>query len=790
MGNTDSKQALKQGIFRLSSSDPIAANDPYWRGFYDFPVSADDIFSLFTITDIRRARDASLKNVETLLLSLTTRLFLLKQHRNFPNSDVAPEKHALNCIRVLTRILPFIYEDEKLEVWEDAIFWEKRRRRKTDSQSEVLFQDPTQEKNEETEVEDYEDIRPLGEELIDTLIDLLFFVGFTVPTTDRSRNKVTYAIWQPGIGCTTAMNASKEMESNRTEVMRLLLTLTSKSLYQPPHVLPTKGVRALTYLAACPDKQIVLSLLCSQLNTVLNYNAASWRVPYDHVVYKDPKQLLVTYSLEILLTIIVYPLPENSKGIVPKNYFRHFLGRLHRLQDFEFIADGIARALNQPLQVTASYLPGSQKPLSWAPEMIMLFWETLQCNKRFRSFIIDGKRHEYMILMLFYAFEYRFDAAKQGVVRMCAFVLQTLSTEVNFAKLLNEELEGQDSLPPIIRVPDFQDSYADFLIILMDCPDNRVLTQGIFKYRKKFEALRTFTLESGQEEIERLEQRKKEAAALSQPTSPTRHSRNSSVDSLRSPPAARSPALSDVPENGAFAIGDDEDSDNETHTTPPTPPQSSPSPHTSRTTSISSTGEPLPAQLRGMSEKARGKMPAGQPSFSRQNSSTSISSYQLNPTTPTTPGIFAPTPSWIDTWLPTLPLHTILTLLSYPSPPKELPSTIDQIPPRTHFFEWTPLSLGWYESLLWGFIFQAEMVVQNGTVGVWNGSGIRLFKVQQEAARGPSLMKPMGAVDAVGTRLVSGIGNLRLRGGGAGGGSVTGNAEEDRRHSRSGTRDV
>lgn len=33
-------------------------------------------------------------------------------------------------------------------------------------------------------------------------------------------------------------------------------------------VLSVKGVKAITYIASCPDKQVVLSLLCSQLNTV------------------------------------------------------------------------------------------------------------------------------------------------------------------------------------------------------------------------------------------------------------------------------------------------------------------------------------------------------------------------------------------------------------------------------------------------------------------------------------------------------------------------------------------
>ena len=130
-------------------------------------------------------------------------------------------------------------------------------------------------------------------------------------------------------------------------------------------VLPTKGVKALTYITTCPDKQVVLSMLCSQLNTVssrlsikifvltdaqtLKYNPASWRVPYDHVVYKDPKQMLVSYCLQLLLVLLLYPIPEDGNGPASKNYFRHFLGRLHRPQDFQFLVDGMMRTLNQPV---------------------------------------------------------------------------------------------------------------------------------------------------------------------------------------------------------------------------------------------------------------------------------------------------------------------------------------------------------------------------------------------------------------------------------------------------------
>lgn len=97
----------------------------------------------------------------------------------------------------------------------------------------------------------------------------------------------------------------------------------------------------------------------------------------------------------------------------------------------------------------------------------MLFWETLQCNKRFRSFILDGGRgNEFVILVLFYALEYKTDSAKQGVVRMCVFVLQTLSTEPEFGRHLNKPYTSQSSLPVHMKLLEFNGTYADFLLIV------------------------------------------------------------------------------------------------------------------------------------------------------------------------------------------------------------------------------------------------------------------------------------------------------------------------------------
>ena len=896
-----------------------------WLQFWELPESVEDVFSLFSATDIRRTRDSALGNIETLILAVTSRLNVLSSHPSFPDSELAPERDCLNCIRVLTRLLPFIYETDRLSDWEDTFFWGMRRRRTRRPQlpGEVLFDETQTDGSEQHDEEKYEDARPLAEELIDTLIDLLFYSGFTTPHLPDTRTKVNYAIWQSGIGCKASIGTSKELESNRCEVLRLLLTLASKSMYMSSSVLPVQGVKAVTYMATCQDKQVVLSVLCSLLNTTIKYNATTWRLPYDHVVWKDPKQSLVTYSLQLLLVLLLYPVPEDSQGLIPKNYYRHFLGRLHRPEDFQFLAEGMTRILSQPMQATTTYLPGSQKSVRWAPEMIMLFWEILQCNKRFRSFILESNRaHDFIVLMLFYAIEHKADPTKQGVVRMCVFVLQTMSEEPAFGKNLNEKFEAQETLPASIRQPNFKGSYADFLIIsvhtlitgskgkldavypallavvnnlapyaqhlsmvacsklvqlfnstsvpsfLLANDTNHALLQSllesisaiiehqythnpnlvytILKSRKRVEALRAFTLESGQQGLEQLGRRRKEGL-------------DSQIDSTATSSPTRSHATyksrASEEEPSTFAIGDSEESEEDESSSldPPTPSQSTHSSHqNSRTPSISSTADD---NHHGMSDRARGKMPAG-----RQNSTSTVPDYSTEKPS-LTPlrqnGLFTPTPQWLETWLPHLPLHTPLTIIKALAP--HLPQSsqrsnatasssstapISQYPPiasptaqfirdlphtATHpqiqpllsspsaikiqTFEFAPLILGWYLSLLYSLIFVAESQVNqatastlatnvvgghtgnSGPVGVWNGTGVKLFHVASEygvdranavnttagattaptagpggipttpiSRKGPSLREPRGAVDAVGRRLVDGVSGLSLAG--------------------------
>lgn len=56
--------------------------------------------------------------------------------------------------------------------------------------------------------------------------------------------------------------------------------------------------------------------------------------------------------------------------------------------------------------------------------------------------------------------------AQVGVVRMCAFILQTLSSEREFGIKLNTVFTGHSSLPALARLPAFHGTYGDYLVIV------------------------------------------------------------------------------------------------------------------------------------------------------------------------------------------------------------------------------------------------------------------------------------------------------------------------------------
>ena len=303
MGASESKLAFKEDIFRLSGEPDIPADSPWWVRFYQLPESAEDVFALWSPNDLRHLTSSDnttdlrpKKNAETLIYIAIARLEALQTRHVHadPQTPIAPE--VLNCVRILTRLLPYIYEADHLAAWETKFFWEPRKATwvwdKKYNRRGPLFDGLNPSKRLPDGTDNDEIDRPLGERLIDLLINYLFLPNFALPKKlDANGNPdlhVSYSIWQSGIGCKQSQGMTRENERNAMEVLRLLLTLSSRMMYLPSSKSDLGGkstgvwtnadcrtdmvaqidIKALTYITTQCSRQAVLSLICSLLNTV------------------------------------------------------------------------------------------------------------------------------------------------------------------------------------------------------------------------------------------------------------------------------------------------------------------------------------------------------------------------------------------------------------------------------------------------------------------------------------------------------------------------------------------
>lgn len=174
-------------------------------------------------------------------------------------------------------------------------------------------------------------------------------------------------------------------------------------------------------------------------------------------------------------------------------------------------------------------------------------------------------------------------------------------------------------------------------------PANPNFIYAILRQHKRFEALRNFTLEQGQEELDRENRFRKDRGDDSSPKV------SFSMSEMQRPLR--------VPETPStlshFEIGEDSESETEEgspESKKPTKKNSetpqSPSSVTSPTASTSDAEDVVPMQLRGMSEKARGKLPEG--AFRRQGSTASLGSHVSGIATPIAGGFgFIPSNAWV-----------------------------------------------------------------------------------------------------------------------------------------------
>ncbi|XP_028978901.2 protein HID1 [Esox lucius] len=485
MGNSDSKLNFRKAVIQLTTkTQPVeATDDAFWDQFWaDTATTVQDVFALVPAAEIRAVREESPSNLATLCYKAVEKLV---QAAESGCSSEKEKQIVLNCSRMLTRILPYIFEDQD---WR-GFFW-----------STV----PGAGRAGTDEMDDDEGARPLAESLLLAIADLLFCPDFTVHShrrgPDAAEDMQTIDsceyIWEAGVGFAQSPPLNYIHDLNRTELLRLLLTCFSEAMYLPPTSDNNILNPWVTFFCSTENRH-ALPLFTSLVNVVCAYDPVGYGIPYNHLLFSDYREQLVEQAVQILIVSLEHegggaaqrpPSPscmEDQDCVGPDNLFVNYLSRIHREEDYDFVLKGLARLLVNPLMQT--YLPNSTKKIQFHQELLVLFWKLCDFNKKFLFFVLKSSDVlDILVPILFYLNDARADQSRVGLMHIGVFILLLLSGERNFGVRLNKPY----SVHVPMDIPVFTGTHADLLIVVF----HKIITSGHQRLQPLFDCLLTIVV--------------------------------------------------------------------------------------------------------------------------------------------------------------------------------------------------------------------------------------------------------------------------------------------------------
>ncbi|XP_064126854.1 protein HID1 isoform X4 [Loxodonta africana] len=450
MGSADSKLNFRKAVIQLTTkTQPVeATDDAFWDQFWaDSATSVQDVFALVPAAEIRAVREESPSNLATLCYKAVEKLV---QGAESGCHSEKEKQIVLNCSRLLTRVLPYIFEDPD---WR-GFFW-----------STV----------------------PGAGRAGDSAEDI------------HSLDSCEY-IWEAGVGFAHSPQPNYIHDMNRTELLKLLLTCFSEAMYLPPA--PDSGsINPWVQFFCSTENRHALPLFTSLLNTVCAYDPVGYGIPYNHLLFSDYREPLVEEAAQVLIVTLDHDSATSASPTVdgtttgtamddtdppvPENLFVNYLSRIHREEDFQFILKGMARLLSNPLLQT--YLPNSTKRIQFHQELLVLFWKLCDFNKKFLFFVLKSSDVlDILVPILYFLNDARADQSRVGLMHIGVFILLLLSGERNFGVRLNKPY----SVRVPMDIPVFTGTHADLLIVVF----HKIITSGHQRLQPLFDCLLTIVV--------------------------------------------------------------------------------------------------------------------------------------------------------------------------------------------------------------------------------------------------------------------------------------------------------
>jgi len=365
MGASASREKFRESVTALIEVDVSADDADFWDELWKIPNSGEEVFELIPPSAARKLRDERFANLATLFTQATAQLCQIVETPYNIYFD-----QALNCVRVLTRVLPFLLEkgdlgdaDEQVEqlCWgtnsDDVNDDEKiglmiGTDKSSDSATgrNVNGNETSSRKNVDDEQE------PLALLVVHAAMHMLFLPQFTCDfyenkmDTDNSNSAINFRrsdtkedrelrssiqglqqaktieagvslvprpssiVWAYGSGVKPEhlngiydASSTRKYDKNRIEVLRLLLSACCDPLFSPADEYNPIASRWLA-VATAADAPNAVCLFYSLLNTVLTFDPAN-------VGFSDSHIKLVELSAQVLCVLLDCGLPGNPEPV-------------------------------------------------------------------------------------------------------------------------------------------------------------------------------------------------------------------------------------------------------------------------------------------------------------------------------------------------------------------------------------------------------------------------------------------------------------------------------------------
>lgn len=529
MGSTEVKNKLRWQIARLVDFKDSYYNDnSFWTLFWTLPTSMDDIITVFIPSNIRYIRDVNIKAFAKLIQETSYRLIYLTKQKNVKINEF-PTVQLLNCIRLLTVLLPFLYEKPSINYIEEEIFWKQiyhplfypddpfntNSCNGTVGTNDSLIDVDDSSSKESTKVNFEKMIHTdklVGVELVEGCLNLLFTLNFTIESSNNQKRKSsTYANdcllipWEAGVQAPGHYrNPKLALDSNRLELLRLMISLFSKNLYSQVSNVTNEGSKFLTTLVTITDGKMFFNLCVSLLNATLrtlrdpsltNSTDKIINVDGDNVngldiadtLHKKVRILMATNAIDLLTLLIVYSIPKSHIVFLQKHHLvtshsirnraRMFLNIIQEKQDISLIIHSLIFPLLKSVDsidfgafssiMKSSNIMDNDEIHVWATEIMILILEFYQCNAKFRGYFAEIIGAKYLIVLTYYVMKYSSNKNYSSFVKLCITNLLFFSADLRIGmKLLcSLDMNFYDTLPQIAKTSNIPASYRDYIII-------------------------------------------------------------------------------------------------------------------------------------------------------------------------------------------------------------------------------------------------------------------------------------------------------------------------------------